>query len=1647
MRKKLTAALLALTMLLALLPTTVLASAAPETKAELISSVNYYYRSPDVTPENDDWNSRNTLRNVFSVRLKTPCTSAQDVRETYSFAVKAEGSEYQTVDKFFVSDPIYGNNYSVVYFQAPANVISVNQLKYTVRVTEKSGNNSDEKSIELHKVTFKDSTGNDIVDPWISGEDSHLLKYGNTYCILVSPSDSYPAFPTLADKGDSEFVGWSQSQSNNKSELIANITEETTLYAVFGERVKRVLTVRTSDDKAGQEVAYNQAAEHSTEYAAQTPLDLYIRNEGNVKFEKVYTVSSDHMNLTYVVDAGQTGVTSVTGAGRECYDIDPGKTLRIQFTPKADLPQGVYTDQVTLHNDTDRMIRYIVITLKVTPITVEITAQDITKTYGETIDPSTVDWSIDGRSDDETLKETLQNSISFTSDGFEAAANAKEDGYGIDIQNATTGNYTVSWKDGTAPKVIVNKATPEPSVAKPTVSLMATHALSDVTPTVDFTDPITHETIPGTIAWKNGELKWDKAGEYTADFTFTPTDQANYEIVTVTATVNVSGKYTVELTPDDNQEHSVTYDGQAHGLSFHIVPDHDNYEANISEIGEIAVTYQKHNAEGKPAGDVLHDAPTEAGVYTVTASTTESDHFAADTSTATLTIHPKELTVTATVKDKTYDGKTEATVDTITVSGQVGNDDVSVDKGSTAAFDNANAGEDKTVTVTLGELTGEKAGNYTLPAGGTVTATASITKKAVTLKLKEGKPLTKTYGETFALSLTDLFEADSLVDGESLGIAVTGELTCDGVGETAKVDTYPVAFKADEGNYTVSLASNITLTVNKAKAELREGTIQTSTGWSKGTLKTVALTGEFVNASNKEMVVEGTLEWSNPEMSLSGATDGKVTATWKFTPTDTGNYDTKVLTGTVDVPVSTSKPVTLTGVEAQTVPYDGKAHTYDTSKITTEPTAAVITLRYRPHMDTDADHQNSESFTIQPPTNAGTYDVLILATPTDSVQYVENSVIVHLIIDQATPDNTGVGPFEGREGTKLADIKGPETLPGVNKENVPGTFAWTSPETTITEETATFDWSFVPADSNYKPVAGKATVTMADDDRKITGEVHNLPEGYVDYVTVNLPSEGENVLLPGETVNFYADAACQTSPLGTLTVPSGVTSVEVHFAQNALSSAAGAVYAKIAGQKTAVTTLSYKAAVDANITDRTVAVGGTVTFTLPENATDVTWTVAESAAVTLPADANVKGTSITLNAAAGGTASVTVTASFPHPDSAKDGETITFTKTVTVTVSIPYNPPTPPQPSEPEPEPSLTPDTAVENGEATAQIAPEAVTDGIADAQKAGDDTVTVEPKLSDKADKVTVELPQTSVDALADAELGLTVKTEDTSLTLSPDALADLNAAGGSTVSVSVETKDNGSTAIDVAVDGKSVAAVKGGVKAQLPAVGEGQVLVAVGPDGTETVIKKSVVEEGRVDALLDGSCTVKVADRSLTFDDVAEDSWYAGAVDFASGHELFNGNTATSFAPELPMTRGMTATVLWRLENEQNVDVSDAFTDVEAGSWYADGILWATHEGIVTGYGDGLCGPEDNVTREQLATMLHRYAKLMGLDLTVAGKLSDFADGADVSDYAEDAMVWAVGAGLLQGKENKALDPHGSATRAEVATVLQRLITLMVK
>ncbi len=170
----------------------------------------------------------------------------------------------------------------------------------------------------------------------------------------------------------------------------------------------------------------------------------------------------------------------------------------------------------------------------------------------------------------------------------------------------------------------------------------------------------------------------------------------------------------------------------------------------------------------------------------------------------------------------------------------------------------------------------------------------------------------------------------------------------------------------------------------------------------------------------------------------------------------------------------------------------------------------------------------------------------------------------------------------------------------------------------------------------------------------------------------------------------------------------------------------------------------------------------------------------------------------------------------------------------------------------------------------------------------------------------------------------------------------------------------------------------------------------------------------------------------------------WAENAIAFVSDHALFQGVAPDRFAPDVPMTRGMLSTVLHRLSGAPDSG-SIPFADVSANAWHAPGIAWASELGIVTGYSPDTFGPNVPLTREQLAVMLCRYAKLLNLDTTAPdGQLSAFADASDASPWAADALAWAVKAGLLTGKDDTTLDAAGPATRAQVAAVLQRLVSL---
>lgn len=176
--------------------------------------------------------------------------------------------------------------------------------------------------------------------------------------------------------------------------------------------------------------------------------------------------------------------------------------------------------------------------------------------------------------------------------------------------------------------------------------------------------------------------------------------------------------------------------------------------------------------------------------------------------------------------------------------------------------------------------------------------------------------------------------------------------------------------------------------------------------------------------------------------------------------------------------------------------------------------------------------------------------------------------------------------------------------------------------------------------------------------------------------------------------------------------------------------------------------------------------------------------------------------------------------------------------------------------------------------------------------------------------------------------------------------------------------------------------------------------------------------------------------------FTDVTENDWFYSDVLYVYANGLMNGTSTTTFSPTLQTTRGMIVTILYRLSGSPQTTGTCPFPDVPAGSYYENAIIWAHQNGIVTGYDNGCFGPDDNITREQLATILYRYAQYTGLDVSVGEdtNILSYSDAQKISEYAIPAMQWACGTGLIQGTTDSTLSPAGLATRAQAAAILHR-------
>ena len=381
---------------------------------------------------------------------------------------------------------------------------------------------------------------------------------------------------------------------------------------------------------------------------------------------------------------------------------------------------------------------------------------------------------------------------------------------------------------------------------------------------------------------------------------------------------------------------------------------------------------------------------------------------------------------------------------------------------------------------------------------------------------------------------------------------------------------------------------------------------------------------------------------------------------------------------------------------------------------------------------------------------------------------------------------------------------------------------------------------------------------------------------------------------------------------------------------------------------------------------------------------------------------------------------------------------------------------------------TITPETTVSNGQASASVGRNEMGDAIGAAKDNGEPGVKITATATDDVTKSTVTLPSGSAADIAGAGLSLTVETSTGTFDIDNNALQTIAGAGSGDVALTAEELDAGGLSdanqalvgdhpvfdLGITVGGENVTDFGDGtVTVSLPytpADGEDTANLTVyyiDGDGNAVEMTGAVYDEETGVIVFETDhfsvFAVVYADWENPFTDVTEDDWFYDEVAYVVTNGLFNGTGDTVFAPDMTMTRAMFATVLYRLDGEPAVTAENPFDDVEDGEWYTDAVIWANNNGIVEGYGEGIFGTNDDVTREQMAKMLYSYADYKGYDVTASADLSSYTDADEISDWALAPMRWANAEEVITGRTITTLVPLGGATRAEVATIVMRFVT----
>ena len=384
---------------------------------------------------------------------------------------------------------------------------------------------------------------------------------------------------------------------------------------------------------------------------------------------------------------------------------------------------------------------------------------------------------------------------------------------------------------------------------------------------------------------------------------------------------------------------------------------------------------------------------------------------------------------------------------------------------------------------------------------------------------------------------------------------------------------------------------------------------------------------------------------------------------------------------------------------------------------------------------------------------------------------------------------------------------------------------------------------------------------------------------------------------------------------------------------------------------------------------------------------------------------------------------------------------------------------------------TITPAAAIKDGIASASVSYKDLSEAISAAKKSGEDTVTITPEIKGKVNGIAVSLPKSAAANAAKQVMQLVVETDKARVSLRAEVLGELAKNSGSELKLEITEKRaeevsdklahenlDGASIVEVTlmIDGKPVTAFGGKtllidipVDSKRFRAGDTCRVLVLSDDGAAErasgqCIKKNDALFVRVETT-HLSTFVVMRDAALPFTDVADTAWYADAVQYVYENGLMTGVSESEFGPDGTATRGQIVTILWRLAGSPVVNYAMRYADMDEGAWYGEAVRWAASTGVVTGYSESSFGPNDAITREQLAAILYRYVKTQGQGFTGMWYFPlRYDDAASISDWADEAMHWCVMKGVLNGTGETTLSPQLTATRAQLAAILRRFCEL---